>query len=118
MNFDPASYESIEPAAMPFQKQMDAFSLAQSVEKAIENTIVESIMMGSGGPENLEITDHGLRFVRHLLSSSKSMRYGFMPNLKNIECIRELARDYIRKCGNGPLALDNMYDLMHKPQAS
>lgn len=36
MNFDPASYESIEPAAMPFQKQMDqifepsGFTIARS----------------------------------------------------------------------------------------
>jgi hypothetical protein len=117
MNFDPTfSYGENFPQEALSCETHSMLSLEKSVEDAIENTIIESIVMGSGGPENLEITDQGLRFVRHLLATTASTKHGFLPNLKNSQCIRALAQDYIRKNGNGPLALDAMYQLMYKVQ--
>jgi len=40
------------------------------------------------------------------------MRFGFMPNLKDMQHIRQIAQEYIRRCGNGPLALETMYQVM------
>jgi hypothetical protein len=72
---------------------------------------VRAIVQGSGGPDNGEITESGLRFVRYLLSTSRSMRFGFMPNFKNMDSIRELARDFIRRCGGAATALQTMHAL-------
>jgi hypothetical protein len=77
-----------------------------------ETSIVRSILQGSGGPENAEITDSGLRFVRHLLTTSKATRYGFMPNMKDMDAIRELARDFIRRSGSASQALQVMQSVM------
>jgi len=107
MNFDPASFEHID-----FDLCRHVSAQIHSIESAIENTVVENIVKGSGGPENNETTDAGLRFVRHLLVNSRSMRFGFMPNLKDMEHIRQIAQEYIRRCGNGPIALENMYQVM------
>jgi len=73
-----------------------------------EHSIVRAIVEGSGGPENEEITEDGLRFVRYLLSISRSARFGFLPNLKDMETIRELARQFIRYCGGSVAALQTM----------
>ncbi|MGI0086021.1 MAG: hypothetical protein ACREBQ_13160 [Nitrososphaerales archaeon] len=78
---------------------------------AAETSIVRAIVQGSGGPDNHEITDSGLRFVRHILSTSRAMRFGFMPNFKDMDSIRELARDFIRKCGGASPALQTMHAL-------
>jgi hypothetical protein len=43
------------------------------------------------------------------------MRFGFMPNLKDMNNIRNLAQDFIATCGNGPLALETMYQVI-QPQ--
>lgn len=74
-----------------------------------EASIVRTIVQGSGGPENVEITESGLRFVRHLLANSRSIRFGFMPNFKDMETIREMAREFIRRCGGASMALQTMY---------
>ena len=70
-----------------------------------ETAIISAIVEGSGGPDNVESTDAGLRFVRHLLSISGSARRGVIPNFKNIEIIREAARQFIRQCGGGTQAM-------------
>ncbi len=73
-----------------------------------EQSIVRTIVEGSGGPENEDITEHGLRFVRYLLSISRSTRFGFLPNFKDWETIREVARQFIRYCGGATLALQTL----------
>jgi hypothetical protein len=103
MNFDPPSEElDFDPAKVDHPKEVAAAFVAES-------SIVRTIVLGSGGPENAEITEQGLRFVRHLLSTSRSMRFGFMPNFKNMDSIRELAREFIRKCGGAASALQTMH---------
>ena len=77
-----------------------------------ETLIVRMIVMGSGGPENAEITEQGLRFVRHLMANSRACRSGFVPNFKSMDCIKELAKDFIRQCGNASHALNTMYQLI------
>lgn len=74
-----------------------------------EASIVRTIVQGSGGPENIDITEPGLRFVRHILANSRSIKFGFMPNFKSMDSIRELARDFIRRCGGATCALQTMY---------
>ena len=96
MNFDPASYN-------PPVEMVATF--------VAESSIVRAIVMGSGGPDNSEITESGLRFVRHLMATSRSMRFGFMPNFKSMDSIRELARDFIRRSGGASLALQSMHAL-------
>lgn len=103
MNFDPASFEDTH------------LPLVRSLETAIENTVVQTIVLGSGGPENKDTTDAGLRFVRHLLANCRTSKYGFMPNLKDMNNIRSIAQEFIRHCGNGPLALETMYQVMQLP---
>lgn len=73
-----------------------------------EESIVKTIVEGSGGPGNCEMTEPGLRFIRHILSSSRSARHGFIPNFKDLEAIRLMARDFIRRCGGPSLALQKM----------
>jgi hypothetical protein len=73
-----------------------------------EHSIVRTILEGSGGPDNEEMTEDGLRFVRYLLSISRSTRFGFLPNFKDMETIRELARQFIRYCGSATTALQTL----------
>jgi hypothetical protein len=73
-----------------------------------EQSIVRVIIEGSGGPENEDFTEDGLRFVRYLLSISRSTRFGFLPNFKDMETIRELARQFIRYCGGASVAMQTM----------
>ncbi|MGD9680595.1 MAG: hypothetical protein AB7W16_05360 [Candidatus Obscuribacterales bacterium] len=77
-----------------------------------ESSIVRMIVMGSGGPENGEITEQGLRFVRHIMSSSRACQSGFLPNFKDMDCIREVARDYIARAGTPTHALASMYQII------
>lgn len=93
MNFNPP----------PLEGNMDA--LFHSVA---EQSIVRTIIEGSGGPENSEITDDGLRFIRYLLSISRSTKFGLLPNFKDWEAIRELARQFIRYCGGATTALQTL----------
>ena len=102
MNFDPASYEHTD--------YVPAMS-------AVEDTVVDAIVLGSGGPENREITEAGLRFVRHLLVNSRSIHFGFVPNMKDPECIRQIAREFIRRCGSGTIALQTMRQVIQPAEA-
>jgi hypothetical protein len=77
-----------------------------------ETSIVRAIVQGSGGPENAEITEAGLRFVRHLLATLAPSLSGSLPNLKHSECIREVAREFIRQSGSAAVALHTMYAVM------
>jgi hypothetical protein len=110
MNFDPALPEeeiNFEPVVIKPQSDVIASFLAEA-------SIVRTIVQGSGGPENAEMTEAGLRFVRHLICTSKAMRFGFMPNLKDMNTIREVAREFIRKSGNSTSALQLMYTVMQE----
>ena len=126
MNFDPQYQEQdnqsqgagwhIEPTTAgegPLDFAADSESQADLSSNAMaEASIVRMIILGSGGPENAEITEQGLRFIRYLMSKSRSCQYGFLPNLKDIDCIRELAREFIRRCGNASHALHEMYQVI------
>lgn len=105
MNFEPTKDDiNFDPQAFnPPAEAIAAF--------VAESSIVRAIVLGSGGPDNAEITESGLRFVRHLLATSRSMRFGFMPNFKNMESIHEMAREFIRKCGGANVALQTMHAL-------
>ena len=94
-------------------KSKDKLALAsKSIEKVFEEvaekSIVKMIITGSGGPENLEISESGLRFVRFLLSRQESHSTGIMPNFKDLNYIHTMARDYIRECGTASKALKLM----------
>ncbi len=104
MNFESALPEeelNFEPLFVESASEHIASFLAEA-------SIVRTIVQGSGGPENCETTESGLRFVRHILCTSRAMRFGFMPNLKDMNTIREVARDFIRKCGGSSSALQTM----------
>ncbi len=77
-----------------------------------ESSIVRTIVQGSGGPENSEMTEAGLRFVRHILSVTSLTRRGFLPNFKDMNAIRELARQFIGIAGGSAIALQTMYSIM------
>ena len=104
MNFEPSQSEPLN-----FEPTSGSYSFDVSANFVVEASIVRTIVEGSGGPENHEITDIGLRFVRHLLTQSRSMRFGFMPNFKNMDSIREMAREFIRRSGSASVALQTMY---------
>lgn len=106
MNFDPTPEElNFDP--VHFRPPADV--VASFVAEA---SIVRAIVQGSGGPENAEITETGLRFVKHLLVNSRAIKFGFMPNFKNMETIREVAREFIRRCGGASHALQQMYNVI------
>jgi len=101
MNFDPHIDESsCDASCAPTQHT--------SCQVAV-SSIVDAIVQGSGGPDNSEMSEHGLRFVRHILASSRLTRFGFMPNFKNMEVVQALARDFIRNCGDSTIALQAMH---------
>ncbi len=113
MNFDPGAFDKIN-----FDPFFSEAPLDFSTSFIAEASIVRGIVQGSGGPENIDITEPGLRFVRHILCNTKSMRFGFMPNFKDMNSIREIARDYIRKCGGATIAMQTMQQVMQPEQAS
>jgi hypothetical protein len=77
-----------------------------------ETSIVRAIIQGSGGPENSDITESGLRFIRHLLATSRPSPCGSLPNLKDSDCIKEIAREFVRESGSAAVALHTMYAVM------
>ncbi len=79
-----------------------------SMTELAEQQIVYSILNGSGGPDNREMTDSGLRFIRYLLSISRCARFGFLPNFKDPESAREIARQFIKYCGCAAIAMHTM----------
>lgn len=111
MNFDPTNEMNFDPIVYrPAADVVAAF--------VAEASIVRTIVQGSGGPDNSEITEPGLRFVRHLMATSKTMRFGFMPNFKDMNAIREIAREFIKKCGGATHALQTMYNVIQVAEAN
>ncbi len=84
----------------------------ESARSMAEASIVKMIMLGSGGPENHEMTEQGLRFIRHLMSTSRACKSGFLPNFKDVECAKKLAREFIRQSGDALLALRQMHQVI------
>ena len=74
-------------------------------------SVVKTIVDGSGGPDNNEMTAPGLRFVRYLLATSRSARHGFVPNFKNMSTIELLAREFIGRCGGPFYAVETMIQI-------
>lgn len=105
MNFEPAK-EDFDFQPGPGQSPIELIYPSRA-----EEAIVGAIIEGSGGPDNSEITDGGLRFVRFLLATSRSARSGFVPNLKDIEVIKTLARQFIDRCGGPSAALTLMLNI-------
>jgi hypothetical protein len=111
MNIEPGSSDSIH------QPNSIEVNLELVLPCVAEATIVRTILEGSGGIDGDDMTDPGLRFVRHILSTSRPARHGFVPNFNDIETVRELARQFIRRCGGAALALQQMIRIAHFEQA-
>jgi len=79
-------------------------TLATIAEQSIINTIME------GGPEDM--SDSGLRFIRYLLSISRAARFGFLPNFRDLDAVREIAKQFIRYCGSSAVALYTMNQVL------
>jgi hypothetical protein len=105
MNSDLSDHDEIDFSPPPTPVGMVASFVAES-------SIVRTIVQGSGGPENAEITEAGLRFVRHILSVTALTRQGFLPNFKDMNAIRELACQFISCSGGSSMALQTMYSVM------
>lgn len=100
MNNNPSSNEDFDSAIS---------AIDQVFVEIAESSIVNMIVTGSGGPENQEITEPGLRFVRYLIAKKDSFSSGIIPNFKDDNCIRDLAKEFIRQCGTPTNALKIMY---------
>ena len=83
-----------------------------SARTMAEAAIVKMIMMGCGGPNNDEMTDEGLRFIRHLMATSRACQSGFVPNFKDIDCVRAIAKDFIRQSGDALRAIKQMQQVI------
>jgi hypothetical protein len=75
-----------------------------------EDWIIQTILEGSGAAE--EMTERGLRFVRYLLSMSRSARHGFIPNYTDTEMVRRAARDFIYRQGGPILAMQSLQQIV------
>lgn len=62
------------------------------------------------GTENM--SDDGLRFIRYVLSMSRSARFGFLPNFASEKAIRDTARQFIRQCGSAAMAIYTMQQVL------
>jgi hypothetical protein len=82
-----------------------------SITAMAEQQILHTILDGSGGPDEREMTDAGLRFIRYLLSISRCARFGFLPNFKDPDSAREIARQFIRYCGGAAVAMHTMHTI-------
>lgn len=88
----------------------EACSAERTLSDIAEASIVNTIMEGGLGPE--ELSDGGLRFIRYLLSISRAARFGFLPNFGDLNAVREIARQFIRYCGSAALALYTMNQVL------
>ncbi len=111
------SFHQQGPSGTNPEKDLIEVELELILPCVAEETIVKTILEGSIGVNNREMTEPGLRFVRHLLSTSRPARSGFIPNFKDIETVRELARQFIRRCGGAALALQALIRIAHFEQA-
>lgn len=89
------------------------FNFAElSISALAEQRIVHTILDGSGGLDESEMTEGGLRFIRYLLSISKCARFGFLPNFQDPGSAREIARQFIRYCGGAVIAMHTMQSIL------
>lgn len=100
INFEPP------PADMDFEPASTILSCVA------EQTIVQTILEGTNCSEGQECSPESLRFIRYLLSTSSCDRSGYLPNFKNMESVRKLARKYIINAGGPGFALTKMLDVM------
>jgi len=107
MELDPIASNNLDFSPVPSSPPIELVA-----SYIAETSIVRAIVQGSGGPENSEITESGLRFVRHLLATSNASSGGSLPNLKNTDCIREIAREFMARSGSAAVALHTMYAVM------
>lgn len=78
------------------------------IPSVAENFVIKTIINGSGGPDNHEITTTGLRFIRYLLSTSRAARHGFIPNFKDMAQIERLAKEFVFHCGSPSNAMEKV----------
>lgn len=90
-----------------------SYSAEASFNAIAEQLIVQTILEGSGGPDSNEMSEEGLRFIRYLLSISRSARFGFLPNFKDMNAVRNVARQFIRSCGGAASAMYTMHQILH-----
>ena len=81
-----------------------------SLSAIAEQSIINTIMENGAGPE--EMTDGVLRFIRYLLSISRAARFGFLPNFRDLDAVREIAKQFIRYCGSSAVALYTMNQVL------
>ena len=82
-----------------------------SISALAEQSIAHTILDGSGALDRREMTDGGLRFIRYLLSISRCVRFGFLPNFQDPQSAREIARHFIRYCGGAAVAMHTMHSI-------
>ena len=90
MNFDPTSF------GLDFRPPIAEGAPTVLINVLAEESIVENI--------NAE-TDAGLRFIRHLMSK---MTLSSLPDFKDVETVRFLARRFIAEAGSGVRAIELM----------
>jgi hypothetical protein len=107
MELDPLAPNNLDFSPVPSSPPIELVA-----SYIAETSIVRAIIQGSGGPDNAEITESGLRFVRHLLATGRPSPCSSLPNLKDTDCIREIAREFIKQAGSAAVALHTMYAVM------
>jgi hypothetical protein len=113
MNFDPSAYD--KDIEINFDPDFLADPTITILNCVAEQSIIQAILAGRCAEE--DETPEGLRFIRHLLSLSRSANCGFIPNFGNMETIRLMARQYIRTSGGPAEALKSMYHIMEEQVA-
>lgn len=78
---------------------------------AAETIVMTAILEGAGTLGHQQTTESGLRFIRYLLSMSRSARQGRLPNFKNLKAVQILAGEFIDQCGGPSKALRVLYRL-------
>ncbi len=106
MNFDPRFCDET------FKAQVFINKMNVACDAFAEATITRMIKTGSGGPDNLEITDQGLRFVRYLIANQPESRWAILPNFKDERCVQDLARQFIGQWGSPISAVEAMYEII------
>lgn len=97
MNFDPAQ--------VPLEIMPSTFS--RVAERAIINTILDG-----SRTDDQESATPGLRFIRYLLTISRSARFGFLPNFHDVDAVTEIARQFIRHNGGAANAIYMMHQVI------
>ncbi|MBP7864040.1 hypothetical protein KA183_20310 [bacterium] len=106
MNFDPRFCDET------FRAQVFINKMNIACDAFAEATITRMIKTGSGGPENMDITDQGLRFVRYLMCNRPANNWSTLPNFKDEHSVREMARRFISHWGSPISAVEAMYKII------